>query len=494
MTIVLGESEVTDEAQDAVHDFLAAHVPELLDQLSEWVRIPSVAADPERAIDVIRSANWLADALRSAGLPRVEVLPTGDAAAVYAEWSAAPGAPTVLVYSHHDVRAAKEPEWEQTSPFRPVLRNGRLYGRGSSDAKGQVLAHLWGLRAHLAATGRDAPAVNLKFLVEGEEESASPHLAELLRSDPERFACDVVVFSDTLLWRADQPAVVTSMRGMFSAHLEVLGPFRDVHSGAVSGITPNPLVELGKVLAALHDENGRITLPGFYDAVTEPTESRRTELGAVPFDAAEWIERAQTRSVTGEAGFSPLERLWARPAVEVLSLLGGDPLDISRAVIPSSAAADLSFRTVPHQRCDEVADQLRRWVRETISPACAYELSVSEETAQEAYATPEGPEIEALTSAVRAGWRVDSVVRIGNAGGGPADLLAVILDAPVLFVGTGLAEDHWHDSDESVAVDMLSTGAATLAFLWQNLAAMRSSADADGAAPESEADNDVTQE
>jgi acetylornithine deacetylase/succinyl-diaminopimelate desuccinylase-like protein len=186
------------------------------------------------------------------------------------------------------------------------------------------------------------------------------------------------------------------------------------------------------------------------------------------------VERSQTRSVTGEAGFTAFERLWARPAVEVLSLLAGDPLDIARAVIPSSAAADLNFRTVQEQRCPDVAEQLRRWVRDTVSGEFDSKLTVAEETAQEPYSTPEGPELEALIRAVQAGWRADTVWRMGNAGGGPADLLATALAAPVLFLGTGLVEDHWHDSDESVAVEMLGAGAATIAFLWQELAGMNS--------------------
>jgi acetylornithine deacetylase/succinyl-diaminopimelate desuccinylase-like protein len=264
--------------------------------------------------------------LRATGFPSVEVWETDGGPAVYAEWCAEPDAPTVLVYSHHDVRAAKDEEWDETAPFQPALRDGYLYGRGASDAKGQVLAHLWGVRAHLAATGRQVPAVNLRVLVDGEEETGSAHLRELVRDNRERLRADLVVFSDTLLWRADHPAVCVSMRGTMLAHLEVKGPWQDVHSGAVSGPAPNPILELCRLLGQLHDGEGRITIPGFYDSVTEPSPRFRDDLAALPFTDADWLERSRTRSVGGEAGYTVLERLWARPAIEVTSVAGDGAL------------------------------------------------------------------------------------------------------------------------------------------------------------------------
>ncbi len=456
-------------AEDEVRTYLDAHLPEMLEELKEWVRIPSVAAAPEHEHDLLRSAHWLAGALRDAGFPTTRIWPGVYGPAVHAAWCEAPGAPTVLVYSHHDVRAVKEENWDETAPFHPVARDGRLYGRGASDAKGQVLAHLWGLRAHLAAGGRTSPAVNLKVLVEGEEEAGSPGLAQLLRDHPEELAADVVVFSDTLLWRADHPGLCTGIRGMLSAHLEIYGPLADIHSGAVSGVAPNPALEMARVLAGLHDGQGRITLPGFYDRVPEIPAARRAELAALPFDEEDWLARTSTRSVGGEAGYTVLERLWERPAVEVTALIAGDPKEVSRAVIPSKAAADLSIRTVVGQRVHEVADQLRAWVAERIGDGCAYELTVSTTTSQEAYRTPDHPVVEALSRAMAAGFGVDEVGRMGNAGGGPADLLATALGAPVVFFGTGLLEDNWHNSDESLRTDLLLAGAATLAHLWDEL-------------------------
>lgn len=454
---------------DDVRAYLDAHTPELLDRLSEWIRIPSVAGVPERSHNLIRSANWLASELRDAGFPTTEIWPGADAPAVFAEWCEAPGSPTVLVYSHHDVRAVKEENWDQTSPFDPVLRDGRLYGRGSSDAKGQILAQLWGVRAHLEATGRSAPAVNLKFIVEGEEEAGSPGLAELIEAHRERLDADVIIFSDTLLWQAEHPAVCTSIRGMLGARLEVYGPLTDIHSGAASGPAPNPALELSRLLAQLHDQKGRITLPAFYDSVEEISARRRAELAALPFDEQDWLDRSHTRSIGGEEGYTVLERLWERPALEVIALAAGDPVGIARAAIPSMASADLSIRTVAGQKVHDVADQLRRWVDGAIGERFAYELSLSIETAQEAYRTPEHEVVEALALAMAKGFGARETGRMGNAGGGPADLLSNAIGVPIVFFGTGLIEDKWHDSDESVRADILAAGAATLALLWTEI-------------------------
>ncbi|GAA3395793.1 M20/M25/M40 family metallo-hydrolase [Cryptosporangium minutisporangium] len=451
-------------------DYLDAHRARLIEELIGWVRLRSVAGVPEYEIDLRRSANWLAGALRDTGFPLTEVWGPPDAPAVYAEWCAAPGAPTVLVYSHHDVRAAKDGEWEETPPFEPALRDGRLYGRGTSDAKGQVLAHLWGIRAHLATTGRDAPAVNLKFLVEGEEEAGSAQLEGLIGEHRERLDVDLIVFSDTMLWRADHPAVCTSVRGQLLAQLRVFGPLRDIHAGAVSGPAPNPILALSELLAKLLDDKGRIALPGFYDDVTDPSEQVREAYAALPFTVEDWLQRTESRAIAGEEGYTVLERLWARPAVEVLSIIGGDPIGVPRGAIPAEATASLSFRTVSDQTGAAVAEQLRRWVADTISDAVEYELTVAEEAAQEPYRIADDhPAVRVLADAMEDGFGAVPG-RMGNAGGGPTELLGRALDAPVILFGTGLPEDRWHDSDERVSIDVLLAGAATLASLWSRLA------------------------
>jgi acetylornithine deacetylase/succinyl-diaminopimelate desuccinylase-like protein len=461
-------AEEARPADRAVHAFLAEHLPHLVAELSEWVRIPSVAGS-DRDPALMRSAHWLAGTLGDLGFPRVELWMAGDSPAVFAEWIADAAAPTVLVYSHHDVRAVKADNWDETAPFEPVVRGGRLYGRGASDAKGQVLAHLWGLRAHLV--GRDAPAVNLRLLVEGEEELGSPMLSALLEEHAADLSADLVVFTDTTLWRADAPAVCTSARGMISASIEVQGTRKDIHSGAASGALPNSALQLAKLLGSLLDEHGRIALPGFYDDVQPIADQRRQELAALPFTEEDWLTRSHGRAIAGETGYTVLEQLWERPSVEITAMISGDPIGPSRAAIPAVATASLSFRTVEHQTGERVAEQIRQWVRETLPDTVEAVVEIAEETAQLPYRTPPGPALDALDAAMRRGFRVPEVGRMGNAGGGPAELLGRSADAPVVFFGTGLIEDDWHDSDESVRLDTLLDGAATLAFFWDTLPA-----------------------
>lgn len=447
-----------------LNENLAAHV----ERLASWIAVESVAADPDRSQEVIRSAHWLAGEMRDIGLT-TEVLPTGDAAAVYGELRAGADAPTVLVYSHHDVRNAKPEQWRETEPFTAVERGGRLYGRGASDAKGQVIAHLAGLRAHLASRPDGSPAVNLRYLIEGEEEIGSPHLKELIDSDPARFACDLIVFSDTIQWREDAPAPVTSMRGIITATLTVTGPERDVHSGVASGVTVNPAHVVADVVSALHDDDGVIRLPGFYEDVEELTPERRADFAGLRADEGEWMRRVETTAVVGEEGYTLPERLWARPSLEVLTLLAGDPQGLERSVIPQTAEASFSIRLAPGQRVHTVADQLRAFVADVVPVGVEYDLDVDEKIAQEPYTSPPGPALSALERALERGYGRSLAGRMGNAGGGPADFLSRRLGAPVILLGTGLPEDHWHASDESVSLTMLRSGAATIAHLWEEL-------------------------
>lgn len=450
-----------------VRGFIRRHEQHIIDQLREWVAIPSVQADPERAVDVRRSARWLAGAMRAEGLA-TRTIPTGDTCAVFGERRAAdPNAPTVLVYSHHDVRAAKPEIWQETDPFTAVVRDGRLYGRGASDAKGQVLAHLWGLRAHVESQGE--PAVHVKYLIESEEETGSAHLLELLRAHRDLLSCDLIVFSDTIQWAADSPAIVTSMRGTITAELTVRAAERDVHSGAVSGATANPIHALAGVIGALHDEHGRIQLPRFYDSVIEPTARRREELARLPFDDERWRAATETFDTSGERGYTVLERLWTRPSLEVLEVAAGDPEGFARAVIPAEASAAFSIRTVPNQEISEVADQLREFVARHLPGTLDYTLAVDEDLAQPPYLSPEGSVLDALARAMARAHDAEPGLRMGNAGGGPARWLVDELGAPLIFVGTGLVDDHWHANDESVDLGMLRSGAEAIAHLWEEL-------------------------
>ncbi|MGY0069636.1 dipeptidase [Streptomyces sp. QTS137] len=462
-------SQPVDSAVSAVRTYIEQHSAAFLDDLTEWLRIPSVSASPDHAPDVRRSADWLAAALTATGFPTAEVWPTPGAPAVYAEWpSADPGAPTVLVYGHHDVQpAAREDGWH-SEPFEPVVRDNRLYARGAADDKGQVFFHTLGVRAHLATTGRTTPAVHLKLLVEGEEESGSPHFRALVERHADRLAADVVIVSDTGMWSEDTPTVCTGMRGLAECEIRLHGPDQDIHSGSFGGAVPNPATAVARLVAALHDEHAHVAVPGFYDGVVELTDRERELFAELPFDEQEWLRAASSRATGGEAGYSTLERVWARPTAEVNGIGGGYQGPGSKTIIPSSAMVKLSFRLVAGQDPGHVEKAVRDWVAGQIPEGIRCEIVFSPATRP--CLTPlDHPALESVARAM--GRAFGTPVRFTREGGsGPAADLQDVLGAPVLFLGISIPSDGWHAPDEKVELDLLRKGAEAAAHLWDDLA------------------------
>ncbi|GAQ59250.1 dipeptidase [Streptomyces acidiscabies] len=461
------DSAVSDVS--AVRAYIEEHRAAFLGDLAEWLRIPSVSAQPEHAPDVRRSADWLAAQLTTTGFPVVEVWPTPGAPAVYAEWPADdPQAPTVLVYGHHDVQpAAREDGWD-TDPFDPVVRENRLYARGAADDKGQVFFHTLGVRAHLAATGRTAPAVHLKLLIEGEEESSSPNFRALVEANAGRLAADAVIVSDTGMWAEDTPTVCTGMRGLTDCEIRLHGPDQDIHSGSFGGAVPNPATEVARLVAALHDEHARVAVPGFYDGVVDLTDEERALFAELPFDEERWLRTAHSYAARGEAGYSTLERVWARPTAEVNGIGGGYQGAGSKTIVPASAFVKLSFRLVAGQDPDTVEKAVRAWVAGQVPAGIRCEIDFSPATRP--CLTPLGH--SALQSVVRAmGRAFEQPVRFTREGGsGPAADLQEVLGAPVLFLGISVPSDGWHAPNEKVELDLLLKGAETTAHLWDDLA------------------------
>ncbi|WP_268220716.1 dipeptidase [Streptomyces sp. EMB24] len=462
-------SQHVDNAVDAVRTYIADHRTAFLDDLSAWLRIPSVSAQPDHAPDVRRSADWLVAALKDTGFPAAEVWDTPGAPVVYAEWpSDDPGAPTVLVYGHHDVQPATREDGWNSDPFEPVVRGNRLYARGAADDKGQVFFHTLGVRAHLAATGRTSPAVHLKLLIEGEEESGSPHFRELVERHADRLAADAVIVSDTGMWAEDTPTVCTGMRGLAECEIRLYGPDQDIHSGSFGGAVPNPATAAARLVAALHDEQGRVAIPGFYDGVVELTDEERELFARLPFDEERWLRTAKSHGTGGEAGYSTLERIWARPTAEVNGIGGGYQGPGSKTIIPSSAMVKLSFRLVAGQDPAHIRDAVAAWVPGRLPEGVRHETSFSPATRP--CLTP--LDHPALQSVVRAmGRAFDSPVLFTREGGsGPAADLQDVLGAPVLFLGISVPSDGWHAPDEKVELDLLLKGAETSAHLWGDLA------------------------
>ncbi|MFD4702589.1 dipeptidase [Streptomyces niveus] len=464
-------SETPDSAvRTHTRDYIRSHRAAFLDDLAEWLRIPSVSAQPEHDADVRRSADWLAASLRGTGFPVAEIWETPGAPAVFAEWpSDDPGAPVVLVYGHHDVQpAAREDGW-RTDPFEPVVQDGRLYARGAADDKGQVFFHTLGVRAHLAATGRTTPAVHLKLLVEGEEESGSPHFRALVEQRAARLAADVAIVSDTGMWSEDTPTVCTGMRGLAECEIELYGPDQDIHSGSFGGAVPNPATVAARLVAALHDEHERVTVPGFYDGITPLTDTERALIAELPFDEDAWLRTAKSHGTLGEAGYSTLERVWARPTAEVNGMGGGYQGPGGKTIIPSSARLKLSFRLVAGQELDRIERAVADWIDTRIPAGIRHKTTFAAGTRP--CLTPlDHPALQSVARAM--GSAFDRKIRFTREGGsGPAADLQDLLGVPVLFLGISVPSDGWHAPDEKVEIDLLMKGVETTAYLWSDLAA-----------------------
>jgi acetylornithine deacetylase/succinyl-diaminopimelate desuccinylase-like protein len=460
---------MTSTTDNAVREYIDAHHAAFLDDLAEWLRIPSVSADPARAGDVGRSARWLAAELGATGFPVVEVWPTDGLPAVYAEWPSGDGnAPTVLVYGHHDVQpAAREDGWD-SDPFEPVVRDGLMYARGAADDKGQVFFHTLGVRAHLAVTGRTAPAVNLKLLIEGEEESGSPNFPALLRERADRLGCDAVIVSDTGMWSRDTPTVCTGMRGLAHCQIDLFGPDQDIHSGSFGGAVPNPATELARLVAALHDGDRRVAIPGFYDDVLPLSDHERELFAELPFDEAAWLRTARSHGTLGEAGHSTLDRVWARPTAEVNGIHGGYDGPGDKTIVPASARLKLSFRLVAGQDAGKIEHAVRDWAAALLPAGIRHEITFG--AATRPCLTP--LDHPALQSVVRAmGRAFGQKIRFTREGGsGPAADLQDALGVPVLFLGISVPSDGWHSVNEKVELDLLAKGVETAAYLWGDLA------------------------
>ena len=455
-----------------VRSYVTDHSADLLADLDAWLRIPGISALPERWDEVVRSAEWFADACRRTGFPVVEIWPTAGLPTVYAEWpSEDPDAPTVLVYGHHDVQPVDPIELWHTDPFDPTVDGPVLRARGASDDKGQLLFHLLGLRAHLAVTGRTSPAVTLKFLIEGEEESGSPNFEKLLAERRDRLQCDVVVITDTGMLAEDIPSSVTGMRGMLAATVHFHGPDLDLHSGVFGGGVPNPADAIARLAAALHDADGHVQIPGFYDDVLELSEQERQLLARVPFDEARFLATSKSRALAGEAGYSTLERIGARPTAEVNGIGGGYQGPGSKTIIPSDAFVKLSFRLVANQRPAAIRDAVQAFVTAHTPPGI--ECSIDWGSGVAPCLVPiDTPAYQALSRAICTAFDAELILPTREGGSGPEAAIQQELGAPMVFLGAGLPDDQIHAPNEKVTLSMLYKGAEAAAHLWQEFAAL----------------------
>jgi acetylornithine deacetylase/succinyl-diaminopimelate desuccinylase-like protein len=452
----------------SLHENLAAARPQQLDALKEWLRIPSVSTLPEHKDDVRAAAQWLVSFLQQAGLAQVEIIETPGHPIVYAEWmQAGPQAPTVLIYGHYDVQPVDPVEKWETPPFEPTIKSGpdgdRLYARGASDDKGQIFVHVAAVAALLQ--NRGSLPVNVKFLIEGEEEVGSKALMEYVPAHAAKLAADVCLVSDTHILSPSQPSIIYGLRGMWAGELTVRGPRRDLHSGAYGGAIHNPNQELCELIAALHDKNGSVTVPGFYDQVRTIGAEERAKLREVPYSAEDVRKETGVPALYGEAGYTVVEQIGARPTLEINGMWGGFTGAGFKTVIPAEAYAKISCRLVPDQDPSQIGPMIEAFLQE-IAPDT---VEVSLKTLQHAPATLVDLDVPQMQAAVRAYERSFGATPVFTREGGSipvATTLQQSLNAPVIFMGFGLPDDNLHAPNEKFHLPNFYRGIeASIAFL-----------------------------
>jgi acetylornithine deacetylase/succinyl-diaminopimelate desuccinylase-like protein len=451
----------------AVSDYLRNNRDRSLEELNEWLRIPSISAKSEHRDDTARAAEWLAGRMRAVGLQTVDVVATAGNPVVVGEWRGAPqGAPTLLVYGHYDVQPPEPLDEWNSPPFEPVTKDGRIYARGSVDDKGQVYLHLKAVEAHLAENG--SLPVNVVFLVEGEEEVGSPNLGAFLQEHVERLRCDAVMISDTTMFAPGLPSITVGLRGLAYMEVRVQGPSTDLHSGAYGGAVVNPALVLARILSQLHDEQGRIAIPGFYDRVRELTQEQRDAIAALPFQEEGLREEVGAPALGGERGYGSVERIWARPTLDVNGLLSGYTGEGAKTVLPARAMAKVSMRLVPDQDYKEIERIFIDHVKSLAPEGVTIEVEALH-GGQPWFAEPEGRVFDAAKRALARAYGKDPVM-IREGGSIPiVQSFQQTLGAPVVLIGFGLPGENAHAPNEWMSVENFHQGAEAIAALYEEL-------------------------
>ncbi len=450
----------------AIIDYINQNRQRYIDDLKEIVRIPSISCSNEHKPEVERCGHYLAQKMREWGLSHAEVIPTPGHPVVYGEWMGAPGKPTVLIYGHFDVQPVEPLELWETPPFEPSLRDGNLYGRGAIDDKGQVYIHLKAIEAHLK-NGNRLP-VNVKFIVEGEEEIGSEHLEDFLKRYREKLSADVCVISDTPMLDKGIPSICYGLRGLTYMEVEVQGPKTDLHSGSFGGTVANPANVLAQIIYKLKDSRGRVKVPGFYDKVAAITDQERSNLASLPFHERDFLKLTGSPKLTGEAGYSTLERVWARPTLDVNGLVSGHTGEGAKTIIPSWARAKISMRLVPHQDADEIAELFSNYVRK-ITPKTV-RVEVRKLSSGRGFLAPyDHPGFQAAIRALEQGFGKKAVF-IREGGSIPfVGTIHEILQRPCILLGFGLPDENSHAPNERLDLENYHQGIISVAHLYEEL-------------------------
>lgn len=437
-----------------------------VDELVELLKFPSISADSKHAGDIEKCADFLVAHFKSLGLD-AKRMPTGGHPLVYAEWLGAPGQPTVLIYGHYDVQPPDPLNLWESPPFEPVIKNGKLFARGSSDNKGQFYAHVKGIEAHLKQNQK--LPVNVKLLIEGEEEIASKNLEDFIKKNQQMLKADVVIVSDSAMAGPNQPAITYGLRGLAYLEIRVDGPNRDLHSGAYGGSVANPAEVLAKMLAKCKDDKGRVQIPGFYDDVLAVDQKERELMSKVPFSESSDRENLGIPVHFGEEGFSTLERRWARPTFEINGIFGGYMGEGPKTVLPAWAGAKVSMRLVPNQNPEKIAGLFEAFI-DKIKPGIAKVSVKRYEGAFPSVVPIVGPFVEAATRAVTKGFGKAPVF---TREGGTIPVVSTfkkVLGIDTILIGYGQNDDNLHSPNEKYTLDDYQRGILTSAHLLEEMA------------------------
>ena len=452
---------------NSVVDFINVNRDRFVDELKQYLAIPSVSALPQHAPDVRRAAEWTRDALASAGLQNAKLIETPGNPVVYADWLNAPGKPTILFYGHYDVQPVDPVELWTSPPFEATVRDGEIYARGAADDKGQVFMHIKAVEAHLKQGG--SLPVNIRFFIEGEEEVGSVHLDDFVRSHKQDLAADVVVISDSPMFDRGIPSICYGLRGLAYFQIDLRGTKSDLHSGSFGGAVANPAFVLAQILSQMKDRGGRIKIPGFYDDVRELSEAERAEWKKLPFNETKYRKELGAPKLFGESGYSTLERIWARPTFEVNGLLSGFTGEGAKTVLPATAMAKVSMRLVPDQHPDKIAALFEDYLKK-VAPKTVDVKVTRMHGGRPWMADFENKYVRAAGRAIEKGFGKPPVF---NREGGSIPVVSTFqeeLGVPSVLFGVGLPDENAHAPDERLDLGNFHNGIIASAYLYQEIA------------------------
>ncbi|MEW9698059.1 dipeptidase [Paenibacillus sp. SI8] len=437
-----------------------------IEELMQFLRIPSISAVAEHQPDMIRCAEWAAASLKQAGLENIEIMPTGGHPVVYADWLHAPGQPTVLIYGHYDVQPAEPLELWTTPPFEPVIREGKLFGRGSTDDKGQLLLYVKAVEGFLRTKG--SLPINVKFCIEGEEEIASKHLPPFVDTFKDKLQADFIALSDTQMQGPGKPALMYGLRGLAGFEIIVEGANSDLHSGLFGGAVQNPLHALSKLLSTFHDDNGHVAVEGFYDNVIELSEKEREAFKLVEPDENKVLRDLQLDALYGEKGFSFYEQTTSRPTLEITTISGGFQGEGIKPIIPNRAIAKIACRLVAAQVPDKVMDAIEAHIH--ANTPSGVKISLDRQLRGNPFITPIDEPV--MVAAAQAYEDTYGQWPVYTRSGGSIPIIEVlgrILDAPVVLLGFGLPGENLHAPNEHFHLENWDKGLETISRFWLKL-------------------------